>query len=155
MTHTRRNVLLLLTLLSLSAGSAPAQRLLSEIRTRDPFILADTASKTYYLVSSVARPRGSSQRGVSVLTSKDLNSWDGPVSVFDVPGDFWGQNGVWAPEMHAYEGKYYLFTTFSTEDKFPEQWPDWPARVRRGSQVLVADSPLGPFRPFHNRGAHL
>ena len=118
MAHTPRNGLLLLALLSLSAGSAPAQRLLSEIRTRDPFILADKASRIYYLVSSVDRPRGSPRGGVSVLTSKELESWAGPVSVFDVPVDFWGQKGVWAPEMHAYEGKYYIFTTFSTDDKF-------------------------------------
>jgi len=123
---------------------------LPEVRLRDPFILPDEASQTYYLVSSIARPEGSG-RGVSVLTSKDLETWQGPFSVFDVPADFWAQKGVWAPEMHAYEGKYYLFVTFTAGDKLPDQCPDWPARVKRGSQVLVADSPRGPFRPFHNR----
>ncbi len=32
-----------------------------------------------------------------------------------------------------------------------EQWTNWPARVHRGTQVLVAGSPLGPFKPFANR----
>ena len=41
---------------------------------------------------------------MSVLTSKDLETWQGPFSVFDVPPDFWGQEGVWAPEMHVYKG---------------------------------------------------
>jgi GH43 family beta-xylosidase len=123
---------------------------LSEVRIRDPFILAVEAAKTYYLVTSTTRPSGSG-RGVSVLTSKDLQTWQGPSSVFDVPADFWGQAGVWAPEMHAYKGKYYIFTTFYSDERIFEQWPDWPARIRRGSQVLVADSPLGPFKPFHNR----
>ena len=123
---------------------------LSEVRIRDAFILPDEGTKTYYLIASVARPSGFG-RGVSVLTSKDLETWQGPFSVFDVPPDFWGQEGVWAPEMHVYKGKYYLFTTFCTDDRIFDQWPDWPPRVKRGSQVLVADSPRGPFRPFHNR----
>ena len=147
-------VALLFLNVAIGAQSESAQKKnstfkLSQVRLRDPFILADKATQTYYMVSSVARPEGSG-RGVSVLTSKDLESWRGPFSVFDVPADFWGQMGVWAPEMHAYKGKYYLFVTFTAGDKLPEQWPDWPARVKRGSQVLVADSPVGPFLPFRN-----
>ena len=34
---------------------------------------------------------------------------------------------------------------------FPEQWRNWRPRVYRGSQVLVSDSPLGPFTAFENR----
>ena len=52
--------------------------------------------------------------------------------------------------MH-FRGKYYLFLTFNTEDPFLDQWPDWLPRVRRGTQVLWAESPLGPFQPFQNR----
>jgi len=148
-------VALLFLNVAIGAQSESAQKKngnfkLSQVRLRDPFIFADEAAQTYYLVSSVARPEGSG-RGVSVLTSKNLESWRGPFSVFDVPSDFWGQEGVWAPEMHAYKGKYYLFVTFTAGDKLPEQWPDWPARVKRGSQVLVANSPMGLFQPFHNR----
>ena len=123
---------------------------LSELNLRDPFILPDEASQTYYLVATMDRPEGLGP-GVSALTSRDLVTWEGPFSVFDVPPDFWAQELVWAPEMHAYEGKYYLFVTFTAAEKLPDQRPDWPARVKRGSQVLVADSPRGPFQPFHNR----
>jgi len=52
--------------------------------------------------------------------------------------------------MHAYRGKYYLFLTFDTRNRFPEQWRDWLPRVTRGSQVLVSDSPTGPFNAFTN-----
>ena len=65
----------------------------------------------------------------------------------------WSIRSVWAPEMHKYEGRYYLFLTFDSSWEFPEQWDQWftwPPRVRRASQVLVSDSPLGPFRPFSN-----
>ena len=67
--------------------------------------------------------------------------------------DVWGDIpvvGIWAPEMHLYNGKYYLFLTFSTNHKFPEQWRHWYPRVMRGSQILVSDSLTGPFTPFQN-----
>jgi hypothetical protein len=47
--------------------------------------------------------------------------------------------------------KYYLFLTFDSATKFPEQWRNWLPRMRRGSQILVGASPLGPFAPFASR----
>ena len=126
---------------------------LSELRIRDPFILPDEATGTYILTGTIDRPEGS-RPGVSILTSRDLVTWEGPTSIFDVPDDFWGGTLVWAPELHAYHGKYYLFVTFTSDEKLANQWPKWPALVERGTQILVADSPMGPFQPFHNR-AHL
>jgi arabinan endo-1,5-alpha-L-arabinosidase len=141
-----------------ASAAAPAQAAetgetvqLGDIRQRDPFILADAASRTYYLVTSLIRPSGHAGTGVAVFTSSDLQNWRGPHPVFDTPADFWGREGLWAPEMHAYQGKYYIFATFTSSEKFPEQWRNWPPRVKRGSQVLVGDSPRGPFRAFHNR----
>jgi hypothetical protein len=52
--------------------------------------------------------------------------------------------------MHSYKGKYYLFLTFDTRNRFPEQWRNWLPRVTRGSQVLVSNAPTGPFTPFSN-----
>ena len=126
-------------------------RKLTEIRIRDPFILPDETTRTYILTGTMDRPEGAGP-GVSILTSKDLQTWEGPVSVFNAPEDFWGTTLVWAPEIHAYEGNYYLFVTFTSDEKLPHQWPNWPGLVRRGTQVLVSDSPRGPFRPFHNHG---
>jgi beta-xylosidase len=119
---------------------------LADVRIRDACILADEATKTYYLVASA-------RKAVRAFTSNDLVNWQGPQIIFSTPSNFWGDVNIvsiWAPELHAYKGKYYLFLTFDTTDKFPEQWRDWLPRVRRGSQVLVADSPLGPFKPFQN-----
>ena len=119
---------------------------LPDIRMRDVCILPDQASKTYYMV-------GPGGRGVRAYTSKDLVNWEGPRMIFQAPDDFWGEIpivSIWAPEMHAYKGKYYLFLTFDTRNKFPEQWRNWLPRVTRGSQVLVADAPTGPFKAFAN-----
>jgi len=119
---------------------------LADIRMRDVCILPDQASKTYYMV-------GPARRGVRAYTSKDLVTWQGPQIIFSAPQDIWGKIpivSIWAPELHSYKGKYYLFLTFDTRNKFPEQWRNWLPRVTRGSQVLAADAPTGPFKPFAN-----
>jgi len=156
----------LVTVVWLAAGAftqvsprpTPAQfgtRSLAEVRLRDICILADERTKTYYAVAATraADKPGFWNAGVQAYTSKDLVKWEGPTVIFQAPGDLWGDipiKAVWAPELHAYKGKYYLFLTFDTDSKLSEQWRDWLPRVRRGSQVLVADSPLGPYKPFQN-----
>ena len=120
---------------------------LSDIRMRDVCILPNPASKIYYMI-------GPSHRSVRVYTSTDLLNWQEPQTIFSPPADIWGDIpvvGIWAPELHVYKGKYYLFLTFDTRNKFPEQWRNWLPRVTRGSQVLVANSLTGPFNPFLNQ----
>ena len=128
---------------------------LADVRMRDVCILVDETTRTYYAVSSTfALPKeGYGRSAVRVYSSKDLIIWEGPHVVFQTPANFWGGvniRSIWAPEMHAYKGKYYLFATFDTDSLFPEQWRNWLPRVKRGSQVLVGDSPLGPFKAFQN-----
>ena len=128
---------------------------LEDVRMRDADILTDEKTKTYYIVSSGYAPAktGYGDSFVRVFTSKDLVNWEGPRVVFQTPDNLWGDvkiQGIWAPEMHEYKGKYYLFATFNTDTLLSEQWRGWMPRVKRGSQILVADSPLGPFKPFQN-----
>jgi len=139
----------------IAVSTAAAQSVnLADVRLRDPQIFADEATQTYYLVSSIARPPAPAGRernlGVSVFISKDLVNWQGPIDVFTVPPDAWARHDVWAPEMHRYQGKYYIFTTFDSTDKYPEQWRGWLPRVKRGCVTAVADSPLGPFHLLQN-----
>ena len=124
---------------------------LANERMRDACMWVDQTAGTYYLVTSSGYRGPSGRAAVVAFTSKDLKDWEGPRVIFEVPADFWAQKGIWAPELHAYRGKFYLFLTFNTEDLLPEQWRDWLPRVKRGSQVLVSESPLGPFQPFANR----
>ncbi len=130
---------------------------LADVRIRDPFVLPDPDTQTYYLVTALPPGEGRARPGVGVYTSKDLATWEGPTPIFETPADFWAQGPIWAPEMHRYEGKYYLFLTFNTDLPLPEsavepegRQPAWPPLVQRGTQILVGDTPLGPFRPFAN-----
>lgn len=151
--------ILIFCCLTVEAGIRPASAAhpartftLAETRLRDPYILADTATQTYYLVTSSVRPEGLEGHAVSVLRSKDLKTWTGPHPVFEIAPGFWAQGSIWAPEMHHYKDKYYLFATMNGRRKLVDApWPDWPEKTARGTQILVADSPMGPFKPFRNR----
>jgi len=135
-----------------SSPSGPRTFTLAQTRLRDPFILPDEATGTYYLITSIVQAPGSKRPGVAALTSKNLVTWRGPYPLFEIGPDFWAQGSIWAPEMHRYQGRYYLFATMNGREELPDEaWPNWPRKTRRGTQVLVADSPLGPFEPFRNR----
>lgn len=107
---------------------------LCDIRKRDPFVLPHDG--VYYLYGS----RGFQATGFDVYTSTDLENWTGPTTVFAHFPGFWGTQDFWAPEVHFYNGKFYLFASFKAADKC------------RGTAILIADSPMGPFVP-HSDGA--
>lgn len=134
----------------LSQSQPPPRNLhLSEIMLRDACILTDETTGTYYMTGPGRRA------SVVQYTSKDLRNWHGPKTIFKTPEKFWGDttiNSIWAPELQHYRGKYYLFLTFSTDQLLPEQWLNWRPRVVRASQILVGDSPEGPFKPFNDKG---
>ncbi|MEM7375297.1 MAG: glycoside hydrolase family 43 protein [Bacteroidota bacterium] len=127
----------------------------ADIHVRDPFILVDQESRTYYLYASIDNRTKEEGQGVEVYTSKDLQHWAQAQIVFRASDEFWGQKYVWAPEVHSYQGKYYLFVTFTSPDTLepPSQIRSVkrPIYNKRGSQILVSDAPTGPFKPFANR----
>ena len=107
------------------------------IRVRDPFIYVDHERGRYYLYASCSNRLGEAgPQGIEVYTSCDLAHWDEPQRVFTPPSGFWGTRDFWAPEMHEYGGRYYLFASFSGEGR------------NRGTQISAADAPTGPFSPL-------
>ncbi|MCI3278125.1 glycoside hydrolase family 43 protein [Streptomyces cylindrosporus] len=121
----------------------------------DPFVVADEETRTYHLYTS-NEPSVSGVEGVGTMVyrSRDLREWTRPVVVFlaaDQPG-IWAGDGGWAPEVHKWRGRYYLFTTLHAEDR-PLPVPPagrWgtPFQVpnhMRGTITAVSDSLLGPF----------
>jgi beta-xylosidase len=121
---------------------------LPEIRLHDPWILAEKSTQTYYLYSSASPAMtGQHRTGTLFYKSKDLATWEGPFIAFVCPDDSWAdpQTGAWAPEVHAYKGKYYLFTTLHNPKKpLPTKNPARP-ELMRSTMIAVSDSPEGPF----------
>src|SRR5690606_3622525 len=78
---------------------------LDAIRLSDPFILADAATKTYYMTGTGGR----------LWKSNDLRRWEGPYTVALPDTSSWMGNHpmIWAAEIHPYKGKYYYFATFT------------------------------------------
>lgn len=118
----------------------------ADVHVRDPFIFANEADSTYYLYKSkspawdIAAERG----GVEMLTSRDLKNWSDPLVVLEIPVDNWGTGTIWAPEMHKIGEKYYIFATVN-ESSVWKRWPNGEGVPQRGTQIFVADSPMGPF----------
>lgn len=101
------------------------------LKCRDPFIYLHEPTGIYYL-----HVNGGGK--ISCYTSQDLQWWRYQGDSFVPTADFWGKQDFWAPDMYAYQGRYYLFVTFSA----PNQ--------KRGTSILVADHPEGPFTPLTN-----
>ncbi|MCL1887924.1 MAG: glycoside hydrolase family 43 protein [Kiritimatiellaeota bacterium] len=123
----------------------------SEIRARDPFILAENG--TYHLYVQSANREGADFAGVEVYTSRDLRAWNPPAPVLVLPPGA-GVTDVWAPEVHRHGEAYYLFVTLTFRDTLDEPPPVdahyWPRMHRRGTWVFRAASPLGPFAPLQD-----
>ena len=132
-------------------GSSPILRHnlhLPEIRLHDPWILAHAPSKTYYLyTSNNGRATGVNRPGTMAYRSKDLLNWEGPLVAFALPEGTWaGNQSAWAPEVHEYQGKFYLLTTLHNPEKIIATPPEvWRTNHMRGTVIARSDSPEGPF----------
>lgn len=102
-----------------------------DINIRDPFILCE--GDTYYMYGTRASNFGQEVGGFDVYTSKDLIEWSEPIECFNSTKNGMNTCVNWAPEVHKYNGSYYMFATFTMPNG------------RRGTHSLKADSPLGPF----------
>ena len=106
-----------------------------QIQIRDPYVVS--LDGMYYLYGTTDKDCWNGPGvGFDAYRSKDLFQWEGPFPVFRPPVGFWATENFWAPELHVYQGAYYLFASFHT-----------PGR-RRGTQILRAEQPLGPFVPW-------
>lgn len=105
----------------------------NEINLRDPFVLSDNGK--YYMYGS----RVGVQTGFDVYVSDDLENWSEPKAVFEKRDDFWGKYHFWAPEVHKYNGKYYMLASFKADG------------VCRATSILVSDTPDGEFTVYNER----
>ena len=108
---------------------------LSDIHIRDPFVLLENGK--YYLYGT--RYDGEcgtfpqEADGTDVYVSDDLENFSDPVPVFRKSDDYWGTHHFWAPEVHKFGGRFYMFVTVASKSR------------NRGVQILVSDTPDGMF----------
>lgn len=103
----------------------------NDINLRDPYIFPH--GDVYYLF-------GTAGHVFPVYKSPDLTEWERIDDAFsyDMDPRFSLNDEYWAPEVHEYRGRYYLFATFHPEGQ------------RRGTFILASDRPEGPYR-VHSR----
>lgn len=109
----------------------------NQINIRDPFILP--YENKYYMYGTRGATCWGECDGFDVYVSEDLVEWSEAIEVFHKPEGFWADRNYWAPEVHYYNGHFYAFVSFKSSDRC------------RGTQILIADSPTGPFR-IHSDG---
>ena len=107
-----------------------------EIRIRDPFILPYQGKYYMYGTGIPGADDINEGRQFWCYISEDLQEWSEPILCFDAPDSFWGKKHFWAPEVHIYNGKFYMLASFLAEGRM------------RATQALVSEIPQGPFRVF-------
>jgi len=105
------------------------------LNIRDPFVFYDPNSKAYYIHAN-RKPY------FEVFKSTDLKNWESEGHSFTRSEDFWGEEDFWAPDAFFHNGKYYIFATFRS---------DKVNNGKRGTSVLISDSPEGPFKALDNK----
>ncbi len=109
-----------------------------DIHIRDPFVLPLPDEGRYLLFGTTDGKNAWSGPGLGFdcYSSRDLEEWEGPVPAFRQPPGFWATMNFWAPEVYAYGGRFFMFASFKA-----------PCRYR-GTQILAADAPEGPYLPL-------
>ncbi len=130
---------------SLATDASASLRLL-QMPLHDPWIVADRDTATYYLYTgNVGQMTGFPGVGTMVYTSRNLRDWTRPRVVFHLPPAIWAKAGGWAPEVHAYDGRYWLFVTLHNKNAALAPSASGRPAYRRGTILAVSKSLAGPF----------
>ena len=95
---------------------------------RDPYILP--YNNGYILTGTIMN------NGFCAYYSKDLENFEAPCILYAGDDKELMSCNYWAPEIHFYKGKYYMFATVR------------PHVGQRYSLIYVCDSPLGKYEPL-------
>lgn len=111
---------------------------IQDINIRDPYVFVEDG--VAYMVGTTHQSAwGGTVCGFCGYKSCDLENFEGPFVLFEANDAFWGDKDFWAPELHKYNGKYYLFGSFKSDDRC------------RASHVLVCDEPFGKYVPLKSQ----
>jgi hypothetical protein len=104
-----------------------------DMPARDPYVYVDEKSKHYYMHLN-------DRLKIGLYKSPDLENWVRVGTTFEAPTDFWGTRDFWAPDTYYYNGKYYVFASFSN-----------PETKMKGTSALVSEKLEGPYKPLVNQ----
>jgi len=110
-----------------------------DLRIRDPYIVPDKEAGCYYMFGTIDIKESSyhTHPRFSVCKTYDLENFEEPKVIFDgEKSGYWAETDYWAPEMHKYNGKYYLFASGISSTR------------RRGTSILVCDTIDGEYKPL-------
>ena len=110
---------------------------IKDLNIRDPYILSYDGM--YYMYGTRSETCWGPAWGFDVYESKDLEEWDGPFEIFKREEGFFADHSFWAPECIAYNGGFYLITTFGFDVN------------KKGIFILKSDNPKGPFEMYSNQ----
>lgn len=96
----------------------------------DPWVIEK--DDTYYFC-------GSADGGIYVSQSKKLTKPGKMVQVWETPDTGWNQHNVWAPELHFFDGKWYIYYAAATKPGGPF------IHQRSGVLESVSDDAFGPY----------
>lgn len=105
-----------------------------EITIRDPFVLVHDGK--YYLYGTRSETCWDKADGFDCYISTNMEDWDGPIEIFHKPEDFFATEKYWAPECHFYDGAFYLFCTFASEQE------------KTCMYLLRSERPEGPYEVY-------
>lgn len=117
-------------------------RTLEEIRIRDPFFVrTDEGCWLYRSHDGLDE----AYEGVDLLFSADGVHWAEPAPALRLP---FAGNTYWAPEVHAWQGAWYMFVTVT--GVIPGCGVETPLgyEVVRGTRIFRSEHPAGPFQPW-------
>lgn len=104
-----------------------------DLHIRDPFVFCRDGK--YYLLGTTGDDCWNKGSNLLLYESTDLENFSQKCVM--VKGDYLnGYTNIWAPELHEYEGRYYLIFSVYREDK------------GRGSIIFVSDDINGEFKPL-------
>jgi len=112
---------------------------LANFQIRDPFIVPDLAAGIYRLYGTTGFGGvPEAPQGFVVRQSRDLKHWSEPRTVLSRITGPQEADFYWAPEVHPYRGRWYLFATFGHGISVMKP-------RSRYTSIFVADTPDGPF----------
>ena len=77
-----------------------------------PLSFRITGKASTICTEALIRTFGEREWDLVSMSDTDLKHWQGPFPVFSPDRDFYSEENFWAPEVHPFRGKYYMFASF-------------------------------------------